>query len=310
MEDLAVSSDGISAPTGRARALGIGTWDAGHLRVGKNRGERHGVPLRTSRIGRVFDVVGLTTPREAQYWVAGAGSRFEHYEQLDRADLPTHFIVYPGWMAWHARKCLGRSAHSTQRDWSNHPRRCDEGRLRRAPRSVALRQTNPQQPRAPSSTAWTSRTWKANATTTTRSWTPASAFNRVFSDGSLTPSRRRTRVPARKRALSAEGERWRPADRTPSQRGAHRDRGPGGGSGPGQHQPRRRLALGRGDPGASETVALSGRADVELTATEQGAIFQRFHYGSLGPARELVAASSQIGGTGPVSDLGFGRAPS
>lgn len=46
-----------------------------------------------------FDVVGLTTPGEAEYWVAGAGSRFEHYERLPRARLPTHFIVYPEWFA-------------------------------------------------------------------------------------------------------------------------------------------------------------------------------------------------------------------
>src|SRR5262249_35951492 len=46
-----------------------------------------------------FDVVGLTTEGEARYWVAGAGSRFEHYEKTPRARLPTHFIVYPNWMA-------------------------------------------------------------------------------------------------------------------------------------------------------------------------------------------------------------------
>jgi hypothetical protein len=49
-----------------------------------------------------FDVVGLTTPQEAKYWVAGAGSRYEHYERLQRETpnkLPTHFIVYPHWMA-------------------------------------------------------------------------------------------------------------------------------------------------------------------------------------------------------------------
>jgi hypothetical protein len=48
---------------------------------------------------RSFDVVGLTTRGEARYWVAGAGSRFEHYERLPRAELPTHFIVYPEWFA-------------------------------------------------------------------------------------------------------------------------------------------------------------------------------------------------------------------
>jgi hypothetical protein len=48
---------------------------------------------------KTFDVVGLTTEGEARYWVAGAGSRFEHYEKLPRARLPTHFIVYPQWMS-------------------------------------------------------------------------------------------------------------------------------------------------------------------------------------------------------------------
>lgn len=48
---------------------------------------------------RTFDVVGLTTEGEARYWVAGAGSRFEHYERMPRKDLPTHYIVYPHWMA-------------------------------------------------------------------------------------------------------------------------------------------------------------------------------------------------------------------
>lgn len=45
---------------------------------------------------RTFDVVGLTTRSEPRYWAAGAGSRFEHYEHMPRAELPTHFIVYPG----------------------------------------------------------------------------------------------------------------------------------------------------------------------------------------------------------------------
>jgi hypothetical protein len=51
---------------------------------------------------KTFDVVGLTTMGEARYWVAGAGSRFEHYEKLVRTQrqrFPTHFIVYPQWMA-------------------------------------------------------------------------------------------------------------------------------------------------------------------------------------------------------------------
>ncbi len=48
---------------------------------------------------RTFDVVGLTTLGEGRYWVAGAGSRFEHYERLGVKRLPTHFIVYPEWFA-------------------------------------------------------------------------------------------------------------------------------------------------------------------------------------------------------------------
>jgi hypothetical protein len=61
---------------------------------------------------KTFDVVGLTTRAEASYWVAGAGSRFEHYERLHRSSpesLPTHFIVYPHWMACDA--VLGEELH-------------------------------------------------------------------------------------------------------------------------------------------------------------------------------------------------------
>jgi len=61
---------------------------------------------------KTFDVVGLTTPGEATYWVAGAGSRFEHYERLLRASpgrLPTHFIVYRHWMVCDA--VLGQELH-------------------------------------------------------------------------------------------------------------------------------------------------------------------------------------------------------
>lgn len=59
-----------------------------------------------------FDVIGLTTQGEAPHWVAGAGSRFEHYERLhaetpDR--FPTHFIVYPHWMQ--CSVVLGKRLH-------------------------------------------------------------------------------------------------------------------------------------------------------------------------------------------------------
>ena len=46
---------------------------------------------------RTFDIVGLTTAGAAASWVAGAGSRFERFEALPRASLPTHFVVYPEW---------------------------------------------------------------------------------------------------------------------------------------------------------------------------------------------------------------------
>jgi hypothetical protein len=55
---------------------------------------------------RSFDLVGLTTPGEAEHWRAGPGSRFEHYEQLGAAALPTHFAVYPEWFS--ADLLLGR----------------------------------------------------------------------------------------------------------------------------------------------------------------------------------------------------------
>ncbi len=51
---------------------------------------------------RTFDVVGLTTEGEAGYWAQGAGSRFEHYERVGASALPTHYLVYPGWMGMDA----------------------------------------------------------------------------------------------------------------------------------------------------------------------------------------------------------------
>lgn len=44
-----------------------------------------------------FDIVGLTTESEGRHWVAGAGSRFEHYEALAPEERPTHYAVYPEW---------------------------------------------------------------------------------------------------------------------------------------------------------------------------------------------------------------------
>jgi hypothetical protein len=82
--------------------VALGRWAEAELEPGARIGVND-----TGAIGylgghKTFDVVGLTTREEAPYWVAGAGSRFEHYERLFRSSperLPTHFIVYPHWMA-------------------------------------------------------------------------------------------------------------------------------------------------------------------------------------------------------------------
>jgi hypothetical protein len=90
--DLAVSAAAITS-----QQVSLGQWAASALpkdaRIGVN--DAGAIAFYSSR--RTFDVVGLTTAGEAQHWVAGAGSRFEHYERLDPRQLPTHFIVYPEW---------------------------------------------------------------------------------------------------------------------------------------------------------------------------------------------------------------------
>lgn len=100
VRDLAQSASAIAR-----QQVKLGRWAAQNLppnaRIGVN--DTGAIAYLSGR--RTFDVVGLTTPGEARYWVAGAGSRFEHYEKMDRAALPTHFIVYPHWMA--CRPILG-----------------------------------------------------------------------------------------------------------------------------------------------------------------------------------------------------------
>lgn len=94
VDDLAVSAAGITE-----QQVSLGKWAKTALpssaRIGVN--DAGAVAYFAGR--QVFDVVGLTTRGEARYWANGAGSRFEHYERLPRAALPTHFIVYPGWFA-------------------------------------------------------------------------------------------------------------------------------------------------------------------------------------------------------------------
>lgn len=94
IDDLAESSAAI-----RDQQVSLGRWAREHLPddaiIGVN--DTGAIAYFSER--QTFDIVGLTTPEEGHHWVHGAGSRFEHYERLGRARLPTHFIVYPEWFA-------------------------------------------------------------------------------------------------------------------------------------------------------------------------------------------------------------------
>lgn len=90
--DLAQSAAAISA-----QQVSLGRWAAEQLPPDAKLGVNDAGAITFYSGRRTFDVVGLTTRGEARYWVAGAGSRFEHYERLSRAELPTHFFVYPEW---------------------------------------------------------------------------------------------------------------------------------------------------------------------------------------------------------------------
>ena len=92
--DLGVSSNAISQ-----QQVDLGKWAKDGLPPGARIGVNDTGAIGYFSEHALFDVVGLTTLGEARYWSAGAGSRFEHYERLPRAALPTHFIVYPGWFA-------------------------------------------------------------------------------------------------------------------------------------------------------------------------------------------------------------------
>ncbi|HEY6561143.1 MAG TPA: hypothetical protein VI072_27895 [Polyangiaceae bacterium] len=92
IDDLATSADAI-----RRQQVALGRWAHTALPpsalVGVN--DTGAIAYFSGR--RTFDIVGLTTRGEARYWVAGAGSRFEHYEKLSARERPTHYIVYPEW---------------------------------------------------------------------------------------------------------------------------------------------------------------------------------------------------------------------
>jgi hypothetical protein len=108
IEDAAQSASGIDR-----QQVALGRWADATLprdaRIGVN--DTGAIAYFGNR--RTFDVVGLTTPSEGKYWVAGSGSRLEHYERLHAAggvaSLPTHFIVYPEWMSCDV--VLGKPLH-------------------------------------------------------------------------------------------------------------------------------------------------------------------------------------------------------
>lgn len=107
LEDVAQSASGIDR-----QQVALGRWAREQLppdaRIGVN--DTGAIAYFGGR--KTFDVVGLTTPSEGPYWVAGPASRLEHYERLQRSSpgaLPTHFIVYPDWMA--CDPVLGRTLH-------------------------------------------------------------------------------------------------------------------------------------------------------------------------------------------------------
>jgi hypothetical protein len=96
MEDVAQSASGIDR-----QQVALGRWAKTSLPPGARIGVNDTGAIAYFGDHATFDIVGLTTNDEARYYVAGVGSRLEHYERLHATAperLPTHFIVYPEWM--------------------------------------------------------------------------------------------------------------------------------------------------------------------------------------------------------------------
>jgi hypothetical protein len=107
LDDLAGSASGIDR-----QQVTLGEWARTHIPAGARIGVNDTGAIAYFGEHATFDVVGLTTPEEGRYWVAGAASRFEHYERLYKTApgrLPSYFIVYPEWMACDA--VLGERLH-------------------------------------------------------------------------------------------------------------------------------------------------------------------------------------------------------
>jgi hypothetical protein len=96
IDDLADSASGIDR-----QQVTLGKWAAHALEPTDTVGVNDTGAIAYFGGHRTFDIVGLTTQDEGRYWVAGAASRFEHYERLKLtapAVLPDVFIIYRQWM--------------------------------------------------------------------------------------------------------------------------------------------------------------------------------------------------------------------
>ncbi|MBN4059163.1 hypothetical protein JYT22_00760 [Endomicrobium sp. AH-315-J14] len=92
--DLAQSARAV-----QRQQVALAGWAKRHLSRSARIGVNDAGALAYLSHRRTFDVVGLTTAGQSEHWIAGGGSRFEHYERMPRRSLPTHFIVYPQWFA-------------------------------------------------------------------------------------------------------------------------------------------------------------------------------------------------------------------
>lgn len=96
IDDVATSASGIDRQHGQIAAY-VEKNLPPDARVGLN--DTGAIAYFGGR--KTFDIVGLTTPSEAPYWIGGSASRFEHYEHVFATTphaLPSHFAVYPEWM--------------------------------------------------------------------------------------------------------------------------------------------------------------------------------------------------------------------
>jgi hypothetical protein len=96
---VAIRDLGESAAAIDAQQVSLAQWAAEELPHDARIAVNDAGALTFFSQRRTFDVIGLTTAGEGRYWVAGPGSCFEHYERLAPRERPTHFVVYPEWLA-------------------------------------------------------------------------------------------------------------------------------------------------------------------------------------------------------------------